>query len=52
MIAIRLRREDITFDVSFSDDEGEHWTTIGQGLPPVSKGAHYRNLREDAVAAR
>jgi photosystem II stability/assembly factor-like uncharacterized protein len=38
-------------DVFFSDDEGEHWTTIGHGLPPVSKGGHFRNLREDAVAA-
>jgi photosystem II stability/assembly factor-like uncharacterized protein len=39
-------------DVFFSDDEGESWTTIAHGLPPVSKGGHYRNLREDAVAAR
>jgi len=38
-------------DVFFSEDEGEHWTTIGQGLPPVSKGGHYRNLRDDPVAA-
>jgi photosystem II stability/assembly factor-like uncharacterized protein len=38
-------------DVFFSDDEGESWTTIGKGLPPVSKGGHFRNLREDAVGA-
>jgi photosystem II stability/assembly factor-like uncharacterized protein len=38
-------------DVFFSEDEGETWNTIGQSLPPVSKGGHFRNLREDAVAA-
>lgn len=38
-------------DVFFSDSEGETWTTISQGLPPVSKGGHYRNLRPDLVAA-
>ena len=37
-------------DVFFSEDEGETWSTIGQSLPPVSKGGHYRNLREDPVA--
>jgi photosystem II stability/assembly factor-like uncharacterized protein len=31
-------------DVFFSDDEGEHWATIAESLPPVSKGGHYRNL--------
>jgi len=38
-------------DVFFSEDEGEHWTTIAQSLPPVSKGGHYRNLRTDVVGA-
>jgi photosystem II stability/assembly factor-like uncharacterized protein len=37
-------------DVFFSEDEGEHWTTIAQSLPPVSKGGHFRNLRTDLVA--
>jgi photosystem II stability/assembly factor-like uncharacterized protein len=35
-------------DVFFSDDEGENWTIIAQSLPPVSKGGHFRNLRDDA----
>jgi hypothetical protein len=39
-------------DVFFSDDEGEHWTTIAQGIPPVSKAGHYRGLRPDLAAAR
>jgi len=39
-------------DVYFSDDEGDHWTTIASSLPPVSKGGHFRPLREDLVAAR
>jgi len=38
-------------DVFFSEDEGETWATIGSSLPPVSKGGHYRNLRDDLVAA-
>ena len=38
-------------DVFYSDDEGQHWTTIAQSLPPVSKSGHYRNLRDDVVAA-
>jgi photosystem II stability/assembly factor-like uncharacterized protein len=38
-------------DVFFSGDEGEHWATIARSLPPVSKGGHYRNLRDDAVLA-
>src|SRR5438309_373321 len=37
-------------DVFFSENEGETWATIGQNLPPVSKGGHYRNLRDDLVA--
>src|SRR5207249_4311697 len=39
-------------DVFFSENEGETWTTIGQNLPPVSKGGHYRALRPDLAAAR
>jgi photosystem II stability/assembly factor-like uncharacterized protein len=39
-------------DVFFSDDEGDRWTTIGRSLPPISKSGHYRNLRDDLVAAR
>jgi photosystem II stability/assembly factor-like uncharacterized protein len=39
-------------DVFFSDDQGEHWTTIAQGIPPVSKAGHYRGLRPDLVEAR
>ncbi|HZT07401.1 MAG TPA: glycosyl hydrolase [Chloroflexota bacterium] len=39
-------------DVFYSEDEGEHWATIARSLPPVSKGGHYRNLREDLVGAR
>jgi photosystem II stability/assembly factor-like uncharacterized protein len=37
-------------DVFYSDDEGDHWTTIAQGLPPISKAGHYQNLRDDLVA--
>jgi photosystem II stability/assembly factor-like uncharacterized protein len=32
-------------DIFFSDNEGDHWTKIAEGLPPISKGGHYRNLR-------
>lgn len=32
-------------DVFMSTDEAETWTTIAGGLPAVSKGGHYRNLR-------
>ncbi len=38
-------------DVFFSNDEGEHWINIARGLPPVSKSGHYRNLRDEPVAA-
>jgi len=38
-------------DVFFSADEGESWQTIARSLPPVSKGGHFRNLRDDLVAA-
>lgn len=27
--------------VFFSGDEGENWTTIASGLPPISKAEHY-----------
>jgi len=36
-------------EVYFSEDEGESWQNIAQGLPPVSKGGHFRNLRDDAA---
>lgn len=32
-------------DVFYSDDEGDHWTKIVEGLPAISKGEHYRLLR-------
>jgi photosystem II stability/assembly factor-like uncharacterized protein len=32
-------------EIFCSDDEGDHWCRIIQGLPPISKGGHYRNLR-------
>lgn len=35
-------------EVFASEDEGESWETIATGLAPVSKGGHYRNLREPA----
>jgi photosystem II stability/assembly factor-like uncharacterized protein len=36
-------------DVYSSDDEGKSWSTIARGLPPISKGGHYRNLRDDSA---
>ena len=27
-------------EVFFSDDEGEHWATIAEGLPPIAKHGH------------
>jgi photosystem II stability/assembly factor-like uncharacterized protein len=27
-------------EVFFSDDEGEHWATMAQGLPPIAKHGH------------
>lgn len=38
-------------DVFSSADEGENWTTIAQGIPPVAKSGHLTSLREDLVAA-
>ena len=32
-------------DIFYSNDQGNHWTTILSGLPPVSKFHHYRGLR-------
>ena len=32
-------------DIFFSDDEGNHWTKIVAGLPPISKHGHYRHLQ-------
>ena len=38
-------------DVFYSDDEGERWATIAEGLPPVSKAGHYRSVRDWEPAA-
>jgi photosystem II stability/assembly factor-like uncharacterized protein len=35
-------------DVFYSDDEGEHWQTIIQGIGPVSKSHHHHNLAREA----
>lgn len=32
-------------DIYCSDDEGEHWSKIMSGLPPVSKSGHYQILQ-------
>ncbi len=32
-------------EIFFSDDEGDQWTTIVDGLPPISKAGHYTRLR-------
>jgi photosystem II stability/assembly factor-like uncharacterized protein len=32
-------------DILFSDNEGDRWSKIAEGLPAVSKGAHYLRLR-------
>jgi hypothetical protein len=34
-------------EVFFSEDEGDHWTTIARDLAPVSKSGHYRGLRPE-----
>lgn len=31
--------------IFYSDDEGDYWMKVVDGLPPVSKGGHYRILR-------
>jgi len=38
-------------DVFYSDDEGEHWQTIIQGIGPVSKSHHYVNLSLEEQSA-
>ena len=38
-------------DVFYSEDEGEHWTTIIQGIGAVSKSHHHINLSLDPQAA-
>ncbi len=38
-------------DVFYSEDEGEHWQTIIQGIGPVSKSHHHVNLSLDEQAA-
>jgi len=37
-------------EVFFSDDEGEHWTTIAQGMPPIAKHGH-KSLNPEFLAA-
>lgn len=32
-------------EIFYSDDEGDQWTKIVEGLPPISKGEHYTRLR-------
>lgn len=32
-------------DVFYSDDEGERWRKIVDGIPPISKRGHYQTLR-------
>lgn len=39
-------------DIFFSDDEGESWSTLASGLPPISKGRHYSNLRKFRAAVQ
>jgi photosystem II stability/assembly factor-like uncharacterized protein len=34
-------------DIWGSDDDGESWSLVAEGLPPVSKGAHYRHFVSD-----
>ncbi|HEY3115814.1 MAG TPA: glycosyl hydrolase, partial [Chloroflexota bacterium] len=38
-------------EVFFSEDEGDHWATIGQGLPPVAKSGHIVSLNPEFAAA-
>jgi hypothetical protein len=38
-------------EVFFSDDEGEHWTTIAKGLPPIAKHGHISLNPEFRAAA-
>ena len=38
-------------DIFYSDDEGEHWTTIAKGIGPVSKSHHHVNLALEGEAA-
>jgi photosystem II stability/assembly factor-like uncharacterized protein len=38
-------------EVFSSEDEGEHWTPVIEGLAPISKGLHYRGVRDWEPAA-
>lgn len=38
-------------DIFYSEDEGEHWTTIAKGIGPVSKSHHHINLSLEGDAA-
>ena len=31
-------------DILYSDDEGDRWSKIAEGLPAVSKNGHYLRL--------
>jgi hypothetical protein len=35
-------------EVFCSEDEGENWKKVVEGIPPVSKVGHFRNLRDAA----
>jgi photosystem II stability/assembly factor-like uncharacterized protein len=37
-------------EIYASDDDGESWTLIAQGLAPISKGVHYRAFLPGAAA--
>jgi hypothetical protein len=34
-------------EVYASPDAGEAWALVASGLPPISKGAHYRRFLSD-----
>ena len=36
-------------EVLWSEDGGDNWSTIVEGLPPISKGGHYRGMVEQPV---
>ena len=39
-------------DVSYSEDEGEHWQTIIKGIGQMSKSHHYYHLALEGKEAR
>jgi len=36
-------------EILWSEDAGDHWETIIEGIPPISKGGHYVSTAEQAV---